>query len=94
MISYIEIGGATVSNLKRIIVYRNEEYEVCEWAIKEVEHNGLAFTDEYITYLLEKDSPFSPRNLDLLAHYDILNRKFIGSTGLLGRVIKLDKNGK
>jgi len=82
-----------VSNLKRIIVYRNAEYEVCEWAIKEAEHNGLAFTDEYITYLLENDSPFSSRSLDLLAHYDIANRKYIGSTGLLGRVVKLDKNG-
>ncbi|MBQ2780302.1 MAG: GIY-YIG nuclease family protein [Clostridia bacterium] len=78
---------------KRKIVYNNTEYEVCEWAIEEVEHNGLAFTDEYIAYLLENDIPYLPCSLDLLAHYDILNRKYTGSKGLLGRVVKLDKKG-
>ena len=82
-----------MSSPKRIIVYRNVEYEVYEQTIKEVEDNGLAFTDEYITYLLENDSPWSFSGLDLLARFDVLNKTYVGLNGLLGKVVKLDKNG-
>lgn len=78
---------------KKTIVYRNTEYQVCEWVIKELNSIGLEFNDEYITSLLEQQSPIFPWSLTVLAHWDFLTRKFIGSNGLLGKIVQLDKEG-
>ncbi|MBQ1195785.1 MAG: GIY-YIG nuclease family protein [Clostridia bacterium] len=78
---------------KRLVPYGNSEYEVCEWAIEDVNKLGLEFDEAYISYLLTNQSPWSSWSLTVLASIDILNRKHIGKGSTLGRVVSIDRNG-
>lgn len=78
---------------KKTIIYQNIEYEVCEWAIEKLKSIGISYEDEYISYLLQYDNPLSSQRLDILGNMDYINRQYIGTGSLLGRIVKIDKNG-
>ena len=78
----------------RTIFYQNKKYDVCEWVIDKLSEFGIDFSDQYIAYLLDNDSPRFPSSLTFLAMHDIYNKEMIGSKGLLGKIVKIDKAGE
>ena len=79
---------------KKKIIHRGTEHEVVKWAIDQLNSMGVEFNDEYIDYLLQNNCPFNPTKLSILAILDIANKELIGPHGVLGRVIKIDKQGQ
>lgn len=79
--------------VEKTIIYRGLEYQVSERVIEELNSMGQEFDDAYITYLLRNDSPCFSWGLTILSKFDIMNRTYIGKNSLLGRIVKLDKQG-
>ena len=92
MIKFLLKEGDDMS--KKIVTHRGIKYEVPEKLIEDIEKNGITFNDEYVSYLFENSSPLSPKELSFLIYLDIRNRKYIGSNGSLGKIVRLNKKGE
>lgn len=79
---------------KKKFIHNGIEYEVAQRTIDKLNSIGVKFTNEYIDYLLQNNSPHYAFSLGSLATIDIPNKELIGPNRSLGRVIKIDKQGQ
>lgn len=60
--------------------------------VDDLKKSNIELTSSYINELLDNDTyPIVSLGLQLLIRYDQINKKYIGSTGILGRIVKVDK---
>ena len=79
----------------KTIILDNRQYSIPYWLYNQLYDLGIEFNGEYISYLLNNNSPlFGGRSITVLTNMDIKNRKYIGSSGLYGKIIKLNKIGE
>lgn len=79
--------------LGKTVLYNGNKYTISVCLYNQIDSMGIKFDEKYVSYLLQHNPIDARRCISTLIHMDIDNRKYIGTYGTYGKIIKLDKKG-
>ena len=77
----------------KTLIYNGIKHNIPIWLYDKYLSMGINFNEEYVSYLLKYNPTDAKRSIAILANMDIKNKKYIGTYGEYGKIVKVNKYG-